>query len=795
MAYTYDPIFAADPNNPATVAKDATITIFDPADAAKAPVAITDPTGSPLANPLKVNAAGFGPAFQHPTLARVGWMGAGFVGYFTSYEGMLNETVAAKASAQAIEARANAGEFRGTKGDKGDKGDRGIDGANVLPTDTAIKQAIENPGSATRAALNSTFAPPQTSTCVIIGPSLEEQNAQGSDTLDPVSVSDALRARGWFHWMNGYLGAQGKGLKLLRNSGVGGQRWDEMLARFQTDVLAYKPNLIIIGSPTNDIGAGRTFAQITADGAAMISLARSIGARVAVHMIAPRSNVNTTAKRAIVDEVNRWIGDLAFTYPGVVGVDTWTPLLDPATGWPVYGTTLDGTHYSIAGAARIGKATADAVAPLIAVSRPPLTSFSKDARRAIDNPAFLNNGSGWASASGGATITYTTADRGNGNKAVIDIVGNAALTTIRGITRTQYAEGFVTPGDILQASVRVKWSGMTLLGGSTPGTPVARVQQLDIGGNVLKTSYSLYSASSEWEVTYPSTSNTTPMPMPSSGEMLLTTFRMSVDAACVQLRVYLGWIGAANAHIEFSDFALLKDSDATVARPTGDPYVRPAVASPYVLRWEANELAVPDGTTVTSWPDSESGYTLTNATTTARPVVRALAGKRVVEYDGVDDYLYNTAVPAYRSRAVVARIMPDAPATNQGLISSGSSGGTDATHVGMLRLSSSGRVSSYYTGSRSVTGSVDMPIGKFVVLIMRNASTDARTELNGTQSSVSTATATTDQMVAVEQGRRTTSYGRIQVAADICFPSNLTNTEMAAVLASLQSQHAALLAL
>ena len=42
----------------------------------------------------------------------------------------------------------------GAKGDKGDKGDKGADGANVLPTDAAIKDAINNPASATRAAIS-----------------------------------------------------------------------------------------------------------------------------------------------------------------------------------------------------------------------------------------------------------------------------------------------------------------------------------------------------------------------------------------------------------------------------------------------------------------------------------------------------------------------------------------------------------------------------------------------------------------------------------------------------------------
>lgn len=99
MAYTFDPIFAADPNNPANVAAGASVTIFDPADATMAAIAISDVTGSPLANPITVNANGFGPAFQHATLDRVGWVGGSFMGYLTSYEGMKEVAMAAADSA------------------------------------------------------------------------------------------------------------------------------------------------------------------------------------------------------------------------------------------------------------------------------------------------------------------------------------------------------------------------------------------------------------------------------------------------------------------------------------------------------------------------------------------------------------------------------------------------------------------------------------------------------------------------------------------------------------------------
>lgn len=101
MAYSYDPIFAADPSNAANVAANAAILIFNPADTGKAPITITDVTGAALPNPITVNKNGFGPAFQHATLDRVGWFGAGFTGYFTSYEGMKAVATAAQAAAAA----------------------------------------------------------------------------------------------------------------------------------------------------------------------------------------------------------------------------------------------------------------------------------------------------------------------------------------------------------------------------------------------------------------------------------------------------------------------------------------------------------------------------------------------------------------------------------------------------------------------------------------------------------------------------------------------------------------------
>jgi hypothetical protein len=138
MAMSFDQIFAADPANPQNVASNAAVLIYAPGDASKAPLTLTDPSGGALANPVIVNANGFGSAFMHATLDRVAWDGGGFSGFFTSYEGMKQVAVAAQAAAETavatagaaastaaaaaqadIAARVAAGEFDGPQGPQG----------------------------------------------------------------------------------------------------------------------------------------------------------------------------------------------------------------------------------------------------------------------------------------------------------------------------------------------------------------------------------------------------------------------------------------------------------------------------------------------------------------------------------------------------------------------------------------------------------------------------------------------------------------------------------------------------
>jgi hypothetical protein len=173
VAFSFDQIFAADPANPANVAQNASVTIFAPGDATMTPLTITDPDGTPLPNPIPVNANGFGSAFAHATLDRVAWAGGGFTGFFTSYEGMKQVAVDAQAAAEAAAATAGADAAAVATAAIGDATAdaaaaqaaaeaAAVSAANAAatasaPADTAIAAAVNNNASATKAALNSTY--------------------------------------------------------------------------------------------------------------------------------------------------------------------------------------------------------------------------------------------------------------------------------------------------------------------------------------------------------------------------------------------------------------------------------------------------------------------------------------------------------------------------------------------------------------------------------------------------------------------------------------------------------------
>lgn len=165
MAYTFDQIEARDPKIPSLVASNALVTIFEPGDPTKTPIAITTNSGEPLANPVQVNALGYGDAFMSD-LDRVAWVGGEndeFTGFFTAYEGMKEVAVAAQAAAESAAANAANEASAALAGAVSDaeSAQAAAEAAAALveaPADTAIAAAVSGPATQTRAALSATIA-------------------------------------------------------------------------------------------------------------------------------------------------------------------------------------------------------------------------------------------------------------------------------------------------------------------------------------------------------------------------------------------------------------------------------------------------------------------------------------------------------------------------------------------------------------------------------------------------------------------------------------------------------------
>lgn len=101
--YLFETQLVFDANNPPIVLTGgATVTLYDPGDTAMSnPLVITDGAGMPMANPVNVSPQGFLPPFR-ATLPQVRWVGGGYSGYLSSYQGLLDAALAAQHAAEAV---------------------------------------------------------------------------------------------------------------------------------------------------------------------------------------------------------------------------------------------------------------------------------------------------------------------------------------------------------------------------------------------------------------------------------------------------------------------------------------------------------------------------------------------------------------------------------------------------------------------------------------------------------------------------------------------------------------------
>jgi lysophospholipase L1-like esterase len=140
------------------------------------------------------------------------------------------------------------------------------------------------------------------------------------------------------------------------NRGISGQTTPQMLIRFRPDVVALKPQVVVILAGTNDIAGNTgpmTLEAIEDNLASMVELARSSGVRVVVASVLPVSDyaktkdgksINQTTRRPPekIKALNQWLKNHS-TQNGLTYLDYFSAMVDEK-GFLKEDLSNDGLH-------------------------------------------------------------------------------------------------------------------------------------------------------------------------------------------------------------------------------------------------------------------------------------------------------------------------------------------------------------------------------------------------------------------------------------------------------------------
>lgn len=118
-----------------------------------------------------------------------------------------------------------------------------------------------------------------------------------------------------------YWIAQARPGWMILNRGVNRETSAEIRARFDSDVLAASPDVVVIIAGVNDIYAGQPASDVAQNLRSMYERAREHGIRVVAGSIIPY-NTATPDQNARMHEVNAWIREAAANDPNLEFADT-----------------------------------------------------------------------------------------------------------------------------------------------------------------------------------------------------------------------------------------------------------------------------------------------------------------------------------------------------------------------------------------------------------------------------------------------------------------------------------------
>jgi len=140
------------------------------------------------------------------------------------------------------------------------------------------------------------------------------------------------------------------------NCGVNGERTDQIAARFDRDVVAADPRVVIILAGVNDVYQGHPVADITARLRAMYDRAANSRIPVIAASIVPYNSA-TPAQNSAMHAVNDWIAAEAGRDANIAFVDTRKAVAAPEN-IDKLSSSPDGLHPHVEGYRRMAEAIA-----------------------------------------------------------------------------------------------------------------------------------------------------------------------------------------------------------------------------------------------------------------------------------------------------------------------------------------------------------------------------------------------------------------------------------------------------
>ncbi|MCG7385089.1 GDSL-type esterase/lipase family protein [Paenibacillus sp. ACRRY] len=274
------------------------------------------------------------------------------------------------------------------------------------------------------------------------------------DSLTGLSFDAATTGIGSGVWVHQLLMRSNGALQYVYNAGISGQRTDQMLARFDTDIVNKRPSLCTIMGGTNDVKQGILPAVALANIEAMVL--KCFPARITpiLATIPPLDEGKVTE----VLQVNAGIYKIARKY-GLDVLDFYSLLVDPATSKYKSGYSTDGIHPGTTPVKLMGQYAAEQLLPKLPAFRTNVPAVNNAPNNLLKNSLFLTdaNADGVADnwtmyGTGVATSSLTTGDATiKGSWMTMDKTDAASTKTYSQAISTGFKAG-----DVIAFTGRVK---------------------------------------------------------------------------------------------------------------------------------------------------------------------------------------------------------------------------------------------------------------------------------------------------------------------------------------------------